>query len=354
MSQANHEKYMRRALQLAALGQGSVSPNPMVGAVLVYQDKVIGEGWHKVYGGPHAEVVCMQSVRLENKAMIPHATMYVTLEPCHHFGKTPPCVDLLLRERIPTVVIAHEDPNPLTCGKSVAKLRQAGVEVITNVLGHEAQQLNQAFIHRIRTNSPFIILKWAQSTNGIMGDSSKRLLISEQATQRFVHQLRYQSDAILVGRRTALLDNPRLDTRYAAPKNFLRISFDPYAALPLDAHLLDDTQATWIFGPERQTKSRQQTLFLPLEKDTEGEASTLIHNLLQALQKDQKGILLVEGGAATLDLFLRADAWNRIVRITNDRMQYGDLYAPSLPTNTKKVKNQIIGSDLIEIFEKNA
>ena len=214
-----HETYMHRCFELARLGAGSTLPNPMVGAVLVHEGRIIGEGWHRQYGGPHAEVNCVAAVAEKDRALIPQATLYCSLEPCFHVGKTPPCVELVLRERIPRVVIANTDPNSKVAGQSVQKLRAAGVEVITSVLEQEGYSLNRIFFTWITEKRPYIVLKWAQSRDGFIGRPGERVAISSPETQRFVHRLRSEIPAILVGSNTALTDNPRLDTRLFRMRN---------------------------------------------------------------------------------------------------------------------------------------
>ncbi len=331
----NH-RWMQRALTLARLGQGSVSPNPMVGAVLVHQERIIGEGWHGRYGGPHAEVRAIQSVATANKSLISESTLYVTLEPCHHYGKTPPCVDLVLAHRIPKVVIAHQDPNPLTSGKSIEKLRHAGVRVELGMLEQEAVELNRAFVWNQATGKPYVILKWAQTTQGILGSGAKRLHISEPATQRLVHQWRSEVDAILVGRATALLDNPRLDLRHAVlQKSLLRLAWCRETDLLPDCHLRDGSLPTLFL--------RDMAI-----EDLDG--------LSQLLMQEKKAILMVEGGAETLHRFINSGLWNEIRRITHNGEQPGiavsePIFAPILPPSANLTSQFTLGHDHIEVYQ---
>jgi diaminohydroxyphosphoribosylaminopyrimidine deaminase / 5-amino-6-(5-phosphoribosylamino)uracil reductase len=340
------DQYMLRALQLAGLGAGMVSPNPMVGAVLVYQDRVIGEGWHERYGGPHAEVNCLRNVADADRIYIRESTLYVTLEPCHHHGKTPPCVDLVLREKIPHVVIAHTDPNPLTAGRSVARLRAAGVQLEVGMCVEAAQALNRTFIHWITTGKPYVILKWAQTPDQKMGSTtSGRLQISTPITQRLVHQWRSQTDAILVGKRTAQIDDPRLDLRYATvQKPYLRIVLCSAADLSADVHLLDDSQPTWLFGSELGDRGWEQTENLP-------KAEMEIESLLTRLAAHQKAILFVEGGGDTIGRFVESGHWNEIRRITGTTTYpNADVLAPDLPTAARLIERFTLSSDTIEVF----
>lgn len=207
--------YMRRALQLAANGEQHASPNPMVGAVVVSPDgRIIGEGWHRRCGGPHAEVNAIGSVKECDRELIRHSTVYVTLEPCSHYGKTPPCALLLINEHVRRVVVATKDPFPKVAGRGITMLREAGIEVTTGVLEKEAQELNHRFMTAHRLQRPYITLKWAQSADGWMDSVTRHpMAFSSPLTQMLTHRLRSLNDAILTSARTANADNPRLDTR---------------------------------------------------------------------------------------------------------------------------------------------
>ncbi len=341
----NDELFIRRCFQLAHLGGGSVSPNPMVGAVLVHDGKIIGEGWHQRWGEAHAEVNCLRAVCPENQALIPYSTLYCNLEPCAHFGKTPPCVDLILAKKIRRVVVSNTDPNPLVAGKGLARLRDAGVEVTEKILEKEGQWLNRVFFTWIMEQRPRIILKWAQSADGFLGKSNERTNISSPASSRLVHRWRAACDAILVGTQTALIDNPRLDVRHYFGKTPLRIVFDLRHKIPGSHHLLDDSSETWVFGP-RPTGARQfkQTTFLPV-----GD-KVLIPDLLSALKKDNRASLLVEGGAQVLNQFLEAGYWDEIRLLENESCLGDGLRAPQIP-EVKHLKEQFqIGKDVLRIF----
>ncbi|HVF98165.1 MAG TPA: bifunctional diaminohydroxyphosphoribosylaminopyrimidine deaminase/5-amino-6-(5-phosphoribosylamino)uracil reductase RibD, partial [Flavisolibacter sp.] len=211
---ATHEIYMQRCLQLAGLATGNVAPNPVVGSVLVYNDRVIGEGYHKQFGQAHAEVDCIASVLEEDKPLINQSVLYVTLEPCAHFGKTPPCANLIIQEKIPKVVVGCRDPFLQVNGKGIEKLRAAGVDVTVGILEEDCKSLNKRFFVFHTQHRPFVVLKWAQSGNQkIGGADGKRIFISNDYTARLVHKWRSEEATILVGTNTAFYDNPRLDTR---------------------------------------------------------------------------------------------------------------------------------------------
>ncbi len=342
MQAATDAQFMARAFQLAQRGAGSVSPNPMVGAVIVHEGRIIGEGYHARYGGPHAEVNAVASVA--DQSLLPQATLYCTLEPCHHYGKTPPCVDLVLRHQFKRVVVAATDPNPLVAGQSIAKMRSAGIEVVTGVLEAAFQQQNAAFIHWMRCQQqlPYIILKWAQSRDGFLARPGERTSISGTLTRRLVHRWRTECDAILVGTDTAVVDNPRLDTRYFPGKKPLRIAIDRHGRIPASHHLLDDSQPTWIIGNLRQA-NYHQTRFLESTDGLEPET------LCQALALDKKAILLVEGGARLLNSFIEKGLYHEVRVITGPGVLGSGVPAPAIPSGIVAKSTFGCGNDLIVV-----
>ncbi len=338
-----HAPYLQRCFDLARLGAGSVSPNPMVGAVLVHDGRIIGEGWHQRYGEAHAEVNCLRSVRTEDQALIPYSTLYCSLEPCYHYGKTPPCVDLILANKIPRVVVSNLDPNPKVAGQSITKLTNAGVEVITGVLEEQGRRLNRPFFTWITQQRPYIILKWAQSRDGFLGRPGERVAISGPLSQRLLHRWRSEVDAILVGATTAQVDDPRLDNRLFYGKSPLRIAFDQHGRLPSTAHLLDDSLPTWIFGPPRRG-TWQHTQFFPVQKEV------AIADLLAQLKAAHRAILLVEGGAQVLNQWLAAGYWDEIRVIENERLLGDGLAAPKVPAGAVLKETYQLGSDRTSEF----
>ena len=288
---------MRRCLQLARRGLGGTSPNPLVGCVIVQQDNIIAEGWHRVAGGPHAEV---DAIAMLPGGRIPaNAIVYVNLEPCAHYGKTPPCADLLIERGAKNVVIAMEDPFPEVLGKGIQKLRQTGIQVTCGILNEEARWLNRRFISRVERNRPWVILKWAETADGFMADPySGRKQISGAAAQLILHKWRAEEGAFLIGKQTALNDNPQLTNRLYGQKQPVRIVVDPRLELPETLNLFKPDADTWILN---QYESRQNAHLSYLAYgDTFFE--TLFHSLLQY------GInsLVVEGGPDTLTRFLEA------------------------------------------------
>jgi diaminohydroxyphosphoribosylaminopyrimidine deaminase/5-amino-6-(5-phosphoribosylamino)uracil reductase len=315
----------------------------MVGAVLVHEHRIIGEGFHAQYGGPHAEVNCFQSVQPADRLLIPDATLYCSLEPCSHYGKTPPCADLVIKNQVKKLVISNLDPNPLVAGQGVAKIRAAGIEVETGLLEPEGAWLNRVFFKWIQQKTPYIILKWAQSQDGYIGTSGARTAISNPITQRLNHRWRSEIAAILVGNTTAVVDNPSLNTRTYPGPNPLRIALDRKVNIPGDYHLFDDSQETWIYGPQR-TGAWQKLQFMDRYDPFE------IPELLEQLSKAQKSSLLVEGGANLLNQFIAQNFWDEIRVIENAQMLGSGLPAPDLPAQLE-LKNQFhLQDDQISVY----
>ncbi|RYY86480.1 MAG: bifunctional diaminohydroxyphosphoribosylaminopyrimidine deaminase/5-amino-6-(5-phosphoribosylamino)uracil reductase RibD [Chitinophagaceae bacterium] len=307
-----HETWMDRCLQLAALGEATAAPNPMVGAVLVHNDRVIGEGWHKAYGGPHAEVHCFDSVADSDRPLIEHSTLYVSLEPCAHWGKTPPCADRIREERVPRVVVGCRDPFPLVDGKGIERLRAAGVEVTVGIREEECRRMNAAFFTFHTRKRPFITLKWAQSADGfIAGFKGRRVAISNAASARGVHRLRAQHGAILVGTNTALFDDPELTTRHWPGSNPLRIVLDRQLRLPASLRLFNGEHSTLVLNAI-QKKQHHNLEYIRLDF-AKADIAAQVCELLYV-----RGItsLLVEGGAQLLQHFIDSGHWDRVCRIT--------------------------------------
>jgi diaminohydroxyphosphoribosylaminopyrimidine deaminase / 5-amino-6-(5-phosphoribosylamino)uracil reductase len=340
--------YMRRCVQLALKGAAKVRTNPMVGAVLVYEGSIIGEGWHDAYGAAHAEVNCINSVTVENKAFIKDATLYVSLEPCNHYGKTPPCTQLILKEGIKKVVIGCKDSHSLVNGSGIQYLKDNGVTVIAFVLEDICSQLNPSFFYSKATGLPYITLKWAQTADGFIAlPSPAPVAITNASTNRYVHRLRAENSAILVGSGTVKADDPMLTNRYYGLQQGTRIIIDRNLLLTPNYKIFDGTIPTIILNT---IKSEQQGTveYIQIPNDAD-----FLKNALHRLY--QKGIanILVEGGTQLLQLFYTAGFWNAIVRITNTNLQLGmGIAAPSI----KEVVQEsfCIQTDYIEkMFTKN-
>lgn len=340
----NPQLYMERCLQLAQLGLGYVSPNPIVGAVLVHDYRIIGEGYHQKLGGAHAEVNCINSVSPEDKALIPLSTLFVSLEPCSHFGKTPPCTDYILMHGIRQVVIACSDSSAKVNGKGIQILRDAGVEVIEHVLEEEAQWLNRRFFTNCALQRPHIVIKWAETADGFIGSQLQRTKISSIHTDPMVHQWRSQEDAIWVGYQTALVDNPRLNVRFAIGKNPIRIVFDRDCTLPPSLHLFDQTQDTIVFNTIKSTSKPNLTY---LKIDPENYVQQIIDNL----ESFDISSILVEGGTQLITKLFDMNAWDE-ARIIHSPMTLDQgIQAPQLPSQHQMIEAYTSSPDRISIYK---
>ena len=304
------ERYMARCLQLAACGRAGAAPNPMVGAVIVHNGTIIGEGYHRQCGGPHAEVNAIAAV--EDERLLRESTMYVSLEPCAHYGKTPPCADLIVSKGIPRVVIGCRDSYAEVDGKGIQKLRAAGIEVTIGVLEQECRELNRAFFTYHSKQRPYITLKWAQSTDGYIdalreeGEAHEPVKFSTEESALRVHRLRALSDAILVGRRTAVLDNPSLTTRLWPGKSPLRLVIDRKGMLDKGLRLFGNTSKTAVFTEvlrDFEGLDKVEQVVVNFEGD-------VLAQIAEYLYKNKVQRLLVEGGSQTLQRFIDAGLWD--------------------------------------------
>jgi diaminohydroxyphosphoribosylaminopyrimidine deaminase/5-amino-6-(5-phosphoribosylamino)uracil reductase len=321
-----HEQYMQRCLDLAIKGNGVVAPNPMVGAVLVFEQKIIGEGYHEFFGGPHAEVNCIENVLPENKRLIEKSTLYVSLEPCSHFGKTPPCVDLIIEKKIPKVIIACKDPFEKVDGSGIEKLKSAGIEVVFGIMENEAVKLNKTFFCFHQKKRPFIFLKWAQSQNKkIALQGHLPVKISNETVDKLVHKWRSENMGILVGTQTVLSDNPSLTNRFWSGKNPVRIFIDKELKVSSTAKILDQSVKTIIFNNQIE-KIDGLNHYVKLD----GSIS-FINQLLNVLCIEKIHSLMVEGGTLLLQSFIDANCWDEASVITNLNMNIDNgIDAPEL------------------------
>ena len=335
---------MQRCLHLAQLGEGNVAPNPMVGAVLVHADTIIGEGYHKEFGKAHAEVMCFQSVKEEQQHLISEATLYVSLEPCSHFGKTPPCADLIIKHKIPRVVVGCADPFAEVSGRGIQKLREAGVAVEVSILEKECRALNKRFVTFQEKQRPYIVLKWAQTADGKIGRIVERIGISNGYTARRVHRMRSQNMSILVGTNTALADDPELTTRLWPGKDPVRLVLDKTLRLPQSLKLFNRQQQTIIFNLLKE-ETTPNLSYVQLK-----EERNLIVEMMQALTALKLQSVLVEGGAQLLQSFINAGLWDEAVVITNQQLilQKG-ITAPELAQH-RLLRTETIFSDTIHTY----
>lgn len=303
--QLEEEKYIRRCIALAQNGRCNTAPNPMVGAVIVCDGRIIGEGYHVRCGEAHAEVNAIRSVK--DPSLLERSTIYVSLEPCSHYGKTPPCADLIIEKKIPRIVIGCQDPFPEVAGRGIQKLRDAGLEVVVGVLEEECRQLIRRFTTFNLQHRPYIVLKWAESADGwidINRSSGSPVVLSSPLSTMLVHKKRAESAAILVGRKTALLDNPSLNVRHWYGKNPTRVVIDRQLSLPSDLHLFDGSIPTLVFT-ERVKENTHNVTYLPI--DFSGNPLPM---LLEELYRRKLQTLLVEGGSQLLQSFIDSGLWD--------------------------------------------
>jgi diaminohydroxyphosphoribosylaminopyrimidine deaminase/5-amino-6-(5-phosphoribosylamino)uracil reductase len=310
-----HEKYMARCLELAQKGLGTTYPNPLVGSVIVHQDRIIGEGWHHKAGEAHAEVNAINSV--QNKALLSESTLYVNLEPCSHFGKTPPCCDLLLGWQIPKVVIGNVDPNAKVNGTGIGRLRQAGTEVIVGILADECTQMNRRFFSFHQKKRPYIILKWAQSADGFIAplikEERKPVWISNQLSRQVAHKWRSQEQAILVGTQTVIDDNPQLNLRDWPGTTPIRIVLDQQQRIPKNSAVFNSAAETIVISKN--------------EIDFTQQVATQIADFLY--QKNIQSVI-VEGGRQTLQTFIDENCWDEARVFTGNTSLHTGIVAPKL------------------------
>lgn len=344
---AIHEIYMQRCLELAALGAGSVSPNPMVGAVIVHDGKVIGEGYHQKYGEAHAEVNAVNVViaSYTNYAdLLQQSTIYVSLEPCAHYGKTPPCADLIIKHQIPKVVVGCRDPFAQVDGKGIEKLQAAGIEVIVGVLEKECQWLNRRFFTRVQKQRPYIILKWAQTADGFFApaDGSQHWITGTES-RKLVHEWRAKEDAILVGKNTVLADNPQLNVRYAEGKSPKRVVIDRRLELNNTFNVFDQSVETLVFN-EIKTDIDGRNKYIALEDFDRFVPQYILFQLyLQDLQS-----VIIEGGAYTLKAFIDAGLWDEARIFTGASVLENGIKAPVV-TGTI-IGERAVGADSLQII----
>jgi len=336
---------MQRCLDLASLGLGKVAPNPMVGAVLVHDNKIIGEGFHQQYGQAHAEVNCINSVNIADQHLIEKSTLYVSLEPCNHFGKTPPCSNFILTHKIPKVVIACTDPFEKVNGSGIQILIDAGIEVIKGILEKEAIELNKRFFTFHQKKRPYIILKWAQSENQcISAFQGKSVKISNALTDILVHKWRSEEDAIMVGTNTVLLDNPSLTTRNWQGKNPIRIFIDRNLKIEKTAKILDQTSPTIIIN-QQINKIEGVNDFIQINFERE-----IIPQLNELLYQKNIQSVIIEGGAKLLQTFIDIGLWDEARVITNTHLVIENGTDSPNFENKQLVKQEKIENDLIQYF----
>lgn len=340
-----HEFFMERALQLAKNGLGTTYPNPLVGSVIVHNGKIIGEGWHKKAGEPHAEVNAVNSVK--DKSLLKEATIYVTLEPCSHFGKTPPCCDLIIANEIPNVVVGTIDPFVKVAGTGIQKLKDSEKNVIVGVLETECQEINKRFFTFHEKKRPYIILKWAESKDGfiapIQKDTKRPVWITNQYSRQLVHKWRTEEQAILVGTQTVLDDNPKLDARDYFGNNPIRIAIDKSNKIPEESSIKNGKLKTIIFSEDifltkKINYSHKKTIF-----DTH-----FLKNLVSELYNENIQSVIIEGGSKTLQTFINENLWDE-ARVFIGDVKFGNgIKAPEF--KVENFESFHIMEDKLKIF----
>lgn len=331
------EKYMNRCLELAQLGAGSVAPNPMVGCVVVHDGKIIGEGYHQKCGEAHAEVNAIRSVK--DKALLKASTLYVSLEPCAHFGKTPPCSDLIIEHQIPKVVVGSIDPFAAVAGKGIEKMEKAGIEVQLGMLEEECLWLNRRFFTFHQKKRPYLILKWAQTLDGFLDiDRAQQTFgqptwISNELSRRQVHKQRTEEDAILVGTNTALKDNPSLTVREWVGKQPLRLLIDRKNRLAESLNLKDGSVPTVVFTEEK-IDSEANLEYVRIDFDT-----NILPQLLDWLYARDIQSVIVEGGQFLIQSFIDQGLWDEAHVYFGNTFFVNGMPAPKLPVPPTKSEN---------------
>ncbi|MHC8950571.1 bifunctional diaminohydroxyphosphoribosylaminopyrimidine deaminase/5-amino-6-(5-phosphoribosylamino)uracil reductase RibD [Sphingobacterium hungaricum] len=342
------EHYMKRCFELAQLGSGTVSPNPMVGAVIVYEDKIIGEGYTSPYGGPHAEVNAIQdcSSKYGQSAdeLFTKSTLYVSLEPCSHFGKTPPCADLIIQKQFSKVVIGCIDPFAKVNGEGVKKIKDAGIEVMVGVLEKEAKWSNRRFFTKLEKSRPYVILKWAETADGYFApEEQQQLWISNAASKQLVHKWRSEEDAILVGKNTAIADNPSLTVREWSGKNPKRILIDKHLDVPLTNSIYSEEAETIVFNDVKSEWTAKRK-FIALENFDLYLPQTILYQLfLMDVQS-----IIIEGGAHTLQQFIDANLWDEARVIASKTILHKGKKSPKI--NGKITEILKISTDTLKII----
>lgn len=344
-----HDRYMQRCIELARLGLGHVAPNPMVGAIIVHENKIIGEGYHQLYGQAHAEVNAIKKVEehyTEAASYLRNATLYVNLEPCVHFGKTPPCTDLIIQKKISHVVIGSLDPFDLVNGKGIEKLRQAGIKVTTGIREKECNELNIRFFTYHLKKRPYIILKWAQTADHYFApEDKKKRWISGEMAKKLVHKWRAEEQSVLVGTHTALTDNPALTARAWNGKNPIRLVIDKDLKLPLDCSLFDKNAPTIVFN-DHKNETKENIKWIQI--DFHGLVPQFI--LYQLYLMDIQSVI-IEGGAYTLHQFIDYNLWDEARIFTSNDMWQKGIKAPIL--NGTILSEEKIENDFLTIIQND-
>ncbi|MFE3848919.1 bifunctional diaminohydroxyphosphoribosylaminopyrimidine deaminase/5-amino-6-(5-phosphoribosylamino)uracil reductase RibD [Flavobacterium sp. LB3P45] len=344
---STQEKYIKRCIELAKNGLGTTYPNPLVGSVIVYHGKIIGEGWHKKAGEPHAEVNAIKSVK--DKSLLNKSTIYVSLEPCSHFGKTPPCCDLIIKNGIPNVVIGTVDPNEKVAGNGIKKLIEAGIHVTVGILETECNKLNKRFFTFHEKKRPYIILKWAESKDGFIAplqkSEKKPVWITNQHSRQLVHKWRSEEQAILVGTQTVIDDNPKLDVRDWIGTNPIRVVLDQNNRISNEHYLFDSNVKTIVFSKLKPAVEKENIIFEVIDFK-----QNIATQITEILYKHQIQSVIIEGGRQTIQTFIDCNLWDEARIFIGSTLIKEGIKAPILVR--KSFEKLLIGDDEL-ILSKN-
>lgn len=329
----NDEFYIKRCIELAQKALGNTYPNPLVGSVIVHNGRIIGEGFHKKAGEPHAEINAINSIKDEDKHLIPKSTIYVSLEPCAHFGKTPPCALKIVELGFKKVVIGAMDSHDKVNGKGKKIITDAGIEVVSEILEDECRELNKRFFTYHERKRPFIILKWAQSADRFMDKDFQPTQISNSLSKQFVHQMRSEEHAILIGKNTALHDNPSLTVREIEGRNPMRILVDFNLDAPETFNIYNDEAETIVFNSIKNSEDKHLK-FIKIEKENS------LNQILEKLYELQTQSIIIEGGRFTLQQFIDQNLWDEAVIFINPNLNLKNgTKAPDFNFNPEKTEN---------------
>lgn len=337
------EQMMQRCIQLAKKGFGNTYPNPMVGCMLVHDGIIIAEGWHQKAGEPHAEVNAIHQI--QNKEILKESTLYVSLEPCAHHGKTPPCADLIIKNQIPKVIVGTVDPFAKVNGLGIQKLKDAGIEVISGVLEKECRELNKRFFTFHQKKRPYVILKWAQTSDGLMAtESGEQKWITNEYSKQLVHKWRTEEQSILVGTKTAEMDNPQLNARLWNGNQPIRLVLDKYLKLNSELHLFDGNQRTIVFT-EKEKSNQENLEFVRIQFN-----ENLTNSILGKLYELGIQSVIIEGGKKTLESFIEKNLWDEARIFTSSNVWDSGIKSPEFKGNL--IDSKTIFNDQLEIFTR--
>ncbi|MBW1297726.1 bifunctional diaminohydroxyphosphoribosylaminopyrimidine deaminase/5-amino-6-(5-phosphoribosylamino)uracil reductase RibD [Aquimarina litoralis] len=338
-----HKKFMRRCIQIGKNALGNARPNPMVGCVIVHNQRIIGEGFTSPHGGSHAEVNAVNSV--EDKSLLKEASLYVTLEPCSHFGKTPPCSDMIIRNQIPKVFIGTIDTHSKVAGKGIEKLKNAGCDVVVGLLEDECRQHHKRFFTFHNKKRPYIILKWAQTQDNFIAPEKSEerapVWITNSYARQLVHKWRAEEQAILVGNKTAIKDNPKLTTRDWAGQHPVRILIDLYNKIPSNSSILDQSTKTIVISSKAYTHKSSDNLIYEVVEPNEN----IIKQICTILHNHEIQSVLIEGGSYTIQSFIEAGLWDEARVFTGSTTFSHGIKAPSL-SGTLVLEEKIMNNTL--------